>query len=199
MNKLFAEGIFLSIKIFIDQGHNPSGNHNSGAEGNGLFEQDITYNVGKYLEKILKNDPRFDVKVSRPTPETVLGTDNTSSLAQRINEANSWNADYFLSIHTNASVNPNANGTECYVYSIDSKSYYLATSILNSIVLNLKTKNNGVLARPSLYVLRKTKMPSVLIELAYISNFADSNKLKNDQYKFASSIYMGILDYLKLR
>lgn len=189
----------MIIKIFIDQGHNPSGNHNTGAEGNGLFEQDITYNVGKYLEKILKNDPRFDVKVSRPTPETVLGTDNTSSLAQRVNEANSWNADYFLSIHTNASVNPNANGTECYVYSIDSKSYYLATSILNSIVLNLKTKNNGVLARPSLYVLRKTKMPSVLIELAYISNFVDSNKLKNDQYKFASSIYMGILDYLKLR
>lgn len=189
----------MAIKIFIDQGHNPSGSHNTGAEGNRLFEQDITYNIGKYLENMLKNDPRFEVRVSRPTPTTVLGTDVSSSLAQRVNEANNWNADYFLSIHVNASVNKEANGTECYVYSIDSEAYYLAKSILNSIVLNLNTKDNGVIARPSLYILRRAKMPSVLVELAYISNYADSIKLKNDQCKFASAIYTGLLDYFKLR
>ena len=97
----------MSIKIFIDQGHNPSGNHNTGAEGNGLFEQDITYNVGKYLSSILGKDPRFEVKLSRPTPNTVLGTDNSSSLSSRVNLANSWRADYFLSIHVNANINSN--------------------------------------------------------------------------------------------
>lgn len=35
----------MAIKIFIDQGHNPQ-NPNAGAEGNGLYEQDITYEVG---------------------------------------------------------------------------------------------------------------------------------------------------------
>ena len=38
----------MAIRIFIDQGHNPSG-VNAGAEGNGLREQDVTYNVGIYL------------------------------------------------------------------------------------------------------------------------------------------------------
>ena len=187
----------MTIKIFIDQGHNPSGSPNAGAEGNGLFEQDITYNVGKYLESMLKNDPRFEIKVSRESPNTVLGTNNSTSLAARVNAANSWRADYFLSIHVNASTNENANGTECYVYSQDSKAYYLATSILNSIVSDLGTKNNGVMIRPSLYVLRRTNMPAALIELAYITNYADSIKLRDDQYKFASAIYQGILDYFK--
>ena len=187
----------VAIKIFIDQGHNPTGFPNSGAQGNGIYEQDITYNVGKYLESLLKKDPRFEVKVSRPTKSTVLGTSSLTSLESRVNSANSWGANYFISIHVNANDNPNINGTECYVYSDTSKGYYLAIPILNSIVEELKTKNNGVRIRPSLYVLRKTNMPSVLVELAYISNYADSIKLKNDQYKFAVAIYKGMLDYFK--
>lgn len=188
----------MPTKIFVDQGHNPTGSHNIGAQGNGLYEQDITYTVGKYLEDLLSKDPRFEVKVSRPTPTTVLGTNNKTSLALRVKAANSWGANYFISIHVNANTDPNINGTECYVYSENSKSYYLAKQILNSIVSRLKTKDNGVRVRPSLYVLRYTDMPSVLVELAYISNYADSLKLKNNQYEFAVAIYQGLLSYLKI-
>lgn len=195
---MLKEVIFVPIKIFIDVGHYPTGNHNTGAQGNGLYEQDITYQVGKYLEDLFNKDPRFEAKVSRPTSSTVLGTSNSSSLASRVNSANSWGANYFLSIHVNASVNPNANGTECYVYSENSKSYYLAKQILNSIVNNVKTRDNGVRINPSLYVLRNTDMPAVLVELAYISNYSDSLKLRNDQYKFAVAIYQGFLNYLKI-
>ena len=46
----------MAIRIFIDQGHNPSG-PNTGAEGNGLIEQDITYTVGLYLAELLSADP----------------------------------------------------------------------------------------------------------------------------------------------
>ena len=87
----------MAIRIFIDQGHNPSG-HNAGAEGNGLREQDVTYNVGIYLASLLNDDVRFQARVSRPTPETVLGIDNATSLQERVNMANSWPADYFISI-----------------------------------------------------------------------------------------------------
>lgn len=83
----------MAIRIFIDQGHNPSG-HNAGAEGNGLREQDVTYNVGIYLASLLNDDVRFQARVSRPTPETVLGIDNATSLQERVNMANSWPADY---------------------------------------------------------------------------------------------------------
>ena len=62
----------MAIRIFIDQGHNPAG-VNAGAEGFGVREQDITYQVGQYLYNILSEDYRFTAKLSRPTPETTLG------------------------------------------------------------------------------------------------------------------------------
>ena len=72
----------MAIKIFIDQGHNPAGYHNTGASWYGLDEQDITYQVGIYLAEMLNSDPRFEARVSRPTPTTVLGTNNNTSLAE---------------------------------------------------------------------------------------------------------------------
>ena len=95
----------MAIKIFIDQGHNPSG-PNTGAEGFGLKEQDITYQVGKELAELLRADDRFEVRLSRNTPEERLGTSNTTSLAARVRAANAWPADYFISIHANANTDP---------------------------------------------------------------------------------------------
>lgn len=66
----------MAIKIYIDQGHNPEG-INAGAEGFGIREQDITYQVGHFLFDILSEDYRFTARLSRPTPQT------TSSLAAR--------------------------------------------------------------------------------------------------------------------
>lgn len=184
----------MAIKIFVDQGHNPQG-VNAGAEGFGLREQDITYNVGIYLADLLRSDSRFEVRTSRTSPNEVLGTSNSSSLAARVNAANSWPANYFISIHTNANTNPAVNGTEAYVYQEYTQSYYWGEQILNAIVNELGTKNNGVRIRPSLYVLRKTTMPAALIELAYITNASDAEKLRNNQMQFAQAIYRGILNY----
>ena len=90
-------------KIYIDQGHNPV-NPNAGAEGNGFREQDIVYRIGQETASILRSRG-FDVRLSRPTPDTQLGTSSTTSLQSRVNEANAWGADLFVSLHTNASVN----------------------------------------------------------------------------------------------
>lgn len=186
----------MAIRIYIDQGHGPT--VNTGAEGFGLYEQDITYMVGAYLADILDSDYRFEARTSRNSIYDDVGTNNSSSLRIRVAEANSWPADYFISIHCNANVNPQINGTECYVYSLYSDAYYLGNNIVNEIVRRVGTKNNGVLANPSLYVLRFTQMTSVLVELAYISNFNDSVKLVYDQYQFAYGIYVGLLNYLGL-
>ena len=186
--------VVLAIKIFIDQGHNPR-NINAGAEGFGLREQDITYNVGMFLAELLNQDPRFEVRTSRNSPDEILGTSNSSSLAERVKMANNWPADYFLSIHANANTNPDINGTEMYVYKENTQSYFLAEHILENIVNILKTKDNGVRVRPSLYVLKNTNMPAVLIELAYITNQKDSEKLRNNQKEFARGIYDGLLSY----
>ena len=184
----------MPIRIFIDQGHNPSG-PNAGAEGNGLREQDITYVVGMYLAQMLKRDPRFSVMVSRPTPETVLGVNNLTSLQARVNMANSWPADYFISIHCNANVNPAINGSEVYVYQTFTQAYWLAQHILIGLVEQAGTRDNGVRVNPSLFVLRRTTMTAVLVELAYLTNPSDAEKLANDPQGFARGIYYGILRY----
>ncbi|MBP1737348.1 MAG: putative N-acetylmuramoyl-L-alanine amidase [Oscillospiraceae bacterium] len=185
----------MAIKIFIDQGHNPTGNPNIGASWYGLDEQDITYQIGQYLAQMLNNDPRFEARLSRPTPYTVLGTSNASSLAERVRMANSWPANYFISIHANANVNTAINGTEVYVHQLYTQANWLAEQVLDGIVETVGTRNNGVRANPSLYVLRRTTMPAILVETAYLSNPSDATKLRDNQYQFAQGIYIGIMRY----
>lgn len=184
----------MAIKIFIDQGHNPGG-INGGATGFGISEQDVTFNVGIYLRDLLNNDPRFEARTSRQTITEVLGTSNATSLRTRVEMANSWPADYFISIHCNANVNPAINGSEVYVYALYTEAANLAESVLEFMVDTVGTRYNGVRPNPSLYVLRRTQMPSILIELAYITNYEDNLLLQNEQYTFAYGIYLGILNY----
>ncbi len=184
----------MPIRVYIDQGHNPSG-PNTGAVGNGLIEQDVNFEVGVSLARLLNDDPRFTARLSRPTPETILGTSNATSLQARVNAANSWPADYFVSIHCNSNVNPAINGSEVYVYQQNTQSYWLAQHILNGLVAEAGTRDNGVRVNPSLYVLRRTNMPAVLVELAYLSNSSDAQKLLEDPYSFAQGIYNGMLSY----
>lgn len=184
----------MAIKIFIDQGHNPTG-FNAGAEGFGMREQDITYQVGIYLANLLNADPRFDARTSRTSPEQYLGYSQVSSLAERVRLANTWPANYFISIHCNANPNPAINGTEVYVYETYTQSYWLAEQVLEAIVNRVGTRDNQVRVNNSLYVLRKTNMPSILVELAYLSNPSDAQKLRDNQYDFAYAIYTGFLNY----
>lgn len=185
----------MPIKIFIDQGHNPPGNPNGGAEVNGLFEADINYQVGIYLANLLNNDSRFEARLSRPTPTTSLGTSSTTSLAERVRLANEWPANYFLSIHCNSNPNPEINGSEIYIYRLGTQAQWLAEDIMLGINQMTGTNNNGIWVRPSLYVLRNTDMTSLLIELGYLTNPSDATKLRDDQYQFAYGIFLGIMRY----
>ena len=139
----------MAIKIYIDQGHNPS-NPNAGAEGNGLREQDINYEVGILTAQLLAADPNYEVRLSRPTPETSLGTTNAESLAQRVTDANNWGADYFISIHANASTITSASGSEAFVYSSFSPAYGLAQDILQNMSATTGLADRGVFIRPRL-------------------------------------------------
>ena len=186
----------MAIRIFIDQGHNPQ-NPNAGAEGNGLKEQDITYAVGQELARLLRANGNYEVALSRNRPDEILGSSNAESLAQRVRAANSFGADYFISIHTNASQYPSAKGSEAIVYNSQSPAIPLAESILQGLQTATGFPNRGVYSRPTLYVLRRTNMPAVLVEIGFITNAEEAALMENDPGQFAAGIYNGIRNYFE--
>lgn len=185
----------MAIKFYIDQGHNPQ-NPNAGAEGNGLREQDIVYPIGIELAALLNSDPRFTARLSRPTPDTTVGTSNSSSLRLRVEDANSWGADYFISLHTNASESASASGCEAFAFYYPSAAYSLGADILRSMSQATGLRNRGMKVRTNLYVLRKTRMPAVLLELGFITNRSDAYLMRDQPRIFARGIYNGIVSYI---
>ena len=188
----------MAIRIYIDQGHNPR-DFNTGAEGNGYFEQDITYRIGILLNGYFEGNPEFVTRLSRGTQDTVLGTSNSTSLRARVDDANSWDADLFLSLHTNASVNPQANGSECLIYGNSATvARAVAEDILEQMTLITGLRDRGIVERPGLYVLRRTAMPAVVVEMGFITNPSDSALMVNSPNLFALGIYRGVLKYYGL-
>lgn len=184
----------MAIKIYIDQGHNPQ-NPNAGAEGNGLREQDIVYRIGIDLAERLRANGNFDVRLSRPTPDTQVGTSNSTSLRLRVADANDWGADYFISLHTNASSIPSATGSEAFAFSSPSAAFSLGEDILEGLNAATGLRNRGMQVRTNLYVLRRTNMPAVLVELGFISNPRDAELMNTRPELFAEGIYNGIVEY----
>ena len=159
----------------------------------------MTYAVGVYLADLLRADPRFEVRLSRTSPEEILGTSNATSLAERVRLANEWPADYFISIHCNANVNPAVNGTEVYVYQENTQAYWLAQHVLAGIVARVGTRDNGVRIRPSLYVLRRTQMPSILVELAYLTNASDAMTIRSGLHRAFITVCSVILTWNRIK
>ena len=185
-------------KIYIDQGHNPT-SPNTGAEGNGLREQDITYRVGQELATLLRQSGNYEVRLSRPTPTTKLGTTNAGSLRARVDDANSWGADYFISIHTNASEARSASGVEAFAYSRGTRAFNLGEDIVDNLAEATGLSNRGMKVRPGLYVLKRTNMPAVLVEIGFITNPRDAALMRDNPQLFARGIYNGIVEYTGLR
>ncbi|MBQ2888185.1 MAG: N-acetylmuramoyl-L-alanine amidase [Firmicutes bacterium] len=187
----------MAIKIFIDQGHNPQ-NPNAGAEAGGVREQDVNYTVGIMLADMLNQNPNFRALTSRNSPDEQLGYDTISSLAARVQAANSWGADYFISIHCNASEILTASGSEAYVYRLDSEAAVLGEYLLIGLNNATGLANRGVFQNSGLYVLRRTYMPAVLVELGYLTNPTDRFLLSTDPQSFARGLYNGLLTYFGL-
>ena len=182
------------MKIFIDAGHNYS-NVDTGATGNGLKEQDITYYVAKHLEKMLFSNG-FGVKMSRNNLTDNIGKTVNESLNLRCRMANDWKADLFISLHCDSSPIKTAQGSHICICGKGGQAEKLAEAIIPNI---LKLGLNGrseLVAEENFKVLTGTNMPAVLIEMGFISNSRDSAILKDKQHELALAIYNGVCDYL---
>ncbi len=178
--------------IVIDPGHNYSG-VDTGAVGNGLREQDITWYIAEKVKPLLEARG-FNVVMTRNSIYDNCSTDSTSaSLAYRYNLANNIGADLFVSIHCNAG---GGSGTETYCYYGSESGRRLATYIQNNIVSALGTSNRGV-KEAGFSVIKNTNMTAVLVETAFIDTASDAAKLgdKTCQQLYAESIAKGVCSY----
>ena len=173
------------MKYLLDYGH---GGNDPGAIGiDNLKEKDIVREIGKRVKYHLERHNQTVIE-SRPNDETV-------SLRERSNKANNNNVDLCISIHCNAFSDSSAQGVEIFYYQGSTRGQQLANSILKEITkAKLYTKNRG-LKTNNLHITRETKMPSVLIELGFITNVNDKNLIINNKEKFAVAITKGILNY----
>lgn len=173
------------MKYLLDYGH---GGNDPGAIGiDNLKEKDIVREIGKRVKYHLERHQQT-VLESRSNDETV-------SLTERSNKANRNNVDLCISIHCNAFSDSSAQGVEIFYFQGSTRGQQLAKSILNEITkAKLYTKNRG-LKTNNLHMTRETSMPSVLIELGFITNVTDKNLIINNKENFAIAITKGILSY----
>lgn len=173
------------FKVYIDLGH---GGNDSGAlnKARNVLEKNVVLEVGKLVDSKLRKCS-LDVKLSRTN-------DATKSLQQRTNEANAWGADCLVSIHVNDADNISAKGLETYCYKF--KYRELADCIQEECVkARLYTQNRGV-KEGNLHMVRESKMSAALIELFFINNKEDINKMLNKKEEFATAIAKGICKFL---
>lgn len=197
LNSLNSTNSSLGIKtVVIDPGHNYSG-VDTGATGNGLREQDITYYIAEKVKPYLV-ERGINVVMTRDSLYDNCSTESTSkSLAYRYNLANQIGADLFVSIHCNAG---GGTGTETYYYYGNSEGKKLANLIQNNIIDTVGTTNRGI-KEAGFAVIKNTSMTAVLIETAFIDNAADATVLADlgFQWAYAESIADGICEYLGVK
>ena len=176
------------MKWYLDFGH---GGKDSGAvSANKTKESNIVLKIGMLVKNNLEKAGEEVV--------TTREKDLYYSLDYRTSKANKENCDYFISLHMNSSTNKSAKGVEVWVYDEKSKVYNLAKNICTNLSKDINTPNRGVKVSKNFYVLRKTKMPSLLIEIDFISNSTVENYLKNDTYikSIANSISNSLLTFV---
>jgi N-acetylmuramoyl-L-alanine amidase len=181
----------MAYKIMIDPGH---GGKDPGAIGpSGLKEKDVNLDIAKRLGEILK--------VNGITVNYTRTTDIFVDLGDRAAIANRWGANYFVSVHCNAFTDRQAHGTETYCYDFGGEGEKLARKVQASLVKATGLRNRADVKKAGFTVLKKTAMPAILVETAFISNPNEEKKLANSAFRqtVANGIASGICEYLGIK
>ena len=184
--------------VIIDPGH--GGTDDRGCEGNtGLLEKDIVLSVAKQIQKISKQK-EMQVYLTRQR-------DTKKTHFERIQVANRNQGKLFLSLHCNASFSPHEKGVKIYLNNpkgeirfptavgqapagqrlkILAQANFLKQSrdfaFALQAELNFLTEIPVTITELPLVTLSEIYMPAVVLELGYLSNVGDLEKLSNSEY-----------------
>ncbi|GAA0359133.1 N-acetylmuramoyl-L-alanine amidase family protein [Bacillus horti] len=155
------------MKIMIDPGH---GGHDPGAVGNGLQEKTLNLTIARHIRDILVAEYQgVEVRMTRDS-DVFIG------LSQRAALANSWGANYFMSIHINAG---GGTGFESYIYNTRPASSVRAQDLIHPQIVQAMGVTDRGKKSANFAVLRETNMPAILTENLFIDRAADATRLAN--------------------
>jgi len=183
--------------ITIDPGH---GGTDPGAIGKaGTKEKDITLKIAEKLRNYLL-DMGAKVSMTRTTDRDVYGPDATDAqeLQARVDVAQANDADLFISLHCNASTNRNVGGMSSYFFPKTDYDQVAAQAIQNDLTKKFGLDDLGV-RQAAFYVNKRSNMPTVLVEMAFISNQKEEKLFGSNWFrsKMAKAIADGIEDYFE--
>lgn len=175
------------LVVVIDAGH---GGRDPGAVGiGGLQEKGVVLDISQQVASLLEQQGVQAVMTR--TDDREIDLEPRVALAERVN------ATLFVSIHANAidMSRPDVSGIETYYYGSGER---LARTIHNSILQNTGARDRRV-RQARFYVLRRTSMPAVLVEVGFVTGAEDAARLSDPAYRsqMASAIAQGILLYLQ--
>ena len=180
--------------IVIDAGH---GGRMPGAVKKGIKEKDLNLGIVKQLKELLDDVDEKKIKVFYTRLEDV-----NPSLAERVDMANRLEADLFISVHNNASASGqfnNYSGT-MVLYSPEEpgdpeKSMRLSEICLENVNASTGSRRLGLVKADDIYIVRNSEVPVALIEVGYMTNTEELNKLCDPAYqkKAAQGIYNAIM------
>ena len=171
----------MAVKIVIDAGH---GGYDAGATYNGRREKDDTLALALAVGEMLEAQG-YDVVYTR--------TDDVyDSPVQKARIGNESGADFFVSIHRNSSPAPNQyNGVQTLIYNDTGLKATMAENVNNELE-KVGYRKINVVERPDLAVLRRTRMPAVLVEAGFINSDEDNNLFDTKFSETAEAIARGI-------
>lgn len=171
----------MTYKIVLDAGH---GGGDPGAVYQGRQEKDDTLRLTMAVGEILERNG-IDVVYTRT--EDIYQTP-----FEKAKLANESGADYFISFHRNSSPRDNQyQGVEVLVYDRSGIKYEMAENILGALG-EIGFREIGVKERPGLVVLRRTKMPALLVEAGFLNTDSD-NELFDQQFDDTADAIAGAI------
>lgn len=180
--------------VVIDPGH---GGPDSGKIGvNGLEEKTLNLDISLRLREILEQKGIRTV-MTRQT-EDRLKEDRVEDLKARVNIMNKEKPALAVSIHQNSFTDPSVFGAQVFYYE-DSEEGKKAAEILQRSLNTLDPDNTKkIKANRTYYILKKTKVPVVIAECGFLSNYNEAEKLRTEEYRqlAAEALAEGIAEYI---
>jgi len=179
------------LLIVVDAGHGGWDNGASSSDGERL-EKDDNLRLALQVQKELLCQG-VPVLMTRDTDVFV-------SLQDRAAMANEAGADLFVSLHRNSFPRhtPNTNGVQNYIYLTAPESTERAAQLVLNQVVDVGVQSNWGVLRGDYYVLRRTAMPAMLLEMGFIIDAIDNILFDKHFYDYAAAIAKGVMEYFGL-